>query len=221
MMGWIALILLMVAGFVLLLRLGVPRGLASFVGAALMLGATGYALQGRPGLASTVAAPTNEANEIDPELSVLRNAMFGRFTVSEGYFAAGDALIRSGSPRSAVALYLGAINAQPDNAALWTGLGMAYANNDGNTASPAARFAFERAMKLAPELPGPPFFYGFALVRAGELREAQTWWRRAYRLTPPKLSYRREIADRLALLNAFLAVEDSEGGPRPVRQPAP
>ena len=211
MMGWVALALLMLVGFVLLLRLGVPKALASFVGAALMLGAAGYAVQGRPGLASTVATPVGgDTNEVDPGLSALRNAMFGRYTVSEGYFAAGDALIRSGSPRSAVALYLGAINAQPNNAALWTGLGMAYASNDGNTASPAARFAFERAMKLAPELAGPPFFYGFTLVRAGELREAQTWWRRAYRLTPPALSYRPEIADRLALLNAFLASEEGQ-----------
>ncbi len=206
MMGWVVLALLMVVAFVLALRLGVPRALGSFIGAALMLGAAGYALQGRPGLAGTSAKPTTKATNVDPGLSTLRTTMFGRYTVAESYFSAGDALTRSGSPRSAVALYLGAINAQAQNAALWTALGGAYAEQDG-VVSPASRFAFERAMKLAPDHSGPPFFLGLALVRAGEFREARTWWRRAYRLTPPALSYRRDIADRLTLLETFLASE--------------
>ena len=46
-----------------------------------------------------------------------------------------------------------------------------------------------------------------ALVRAGEFREAQVWWRRAYRLTPAGLSYRESIGERLALLDQFLASE--------------
>jgi cytochrome c-type biogenesis protein CcmH/NrfG len=206
MMGWTTLALLIVAAVVLLWRLGVPRDLAAFVGAALMLGAAGYALQGRPGLASASVSPVIDAREVDPAFSLLRNTMFGRFTVAESYFAVGDALTRSGSPRTAVSLYIGAINAQPRNAALWTALGSAYAEHDG-TVSPAARFAFEHAMRLAPQHSGPPFFYGLALVRAGAFREGRVWWRRAYRLTPAGLSYRRDIADRLALLDQFLASE--------------
>ncbi|MES2338719.1 MAG: hypothetical protein V4537_11525 [Pseudomonadota bacterium] len=206
MIGWLTLGLLMLAAFVALLRLGVPRDLGSFVGAALMLGAAGYALQGRPGLAGTSVTPASKARDVDPGLSLLRASMFGRFTVAENIFVTGDALIRSGNPQSAVALYLGAVNAQAQNAALWTGLGSAYADQDGGV-SPASRFAFDRAMKLAPEHPGPPFFLGLALVRAGEFREAQIWWRRAYRLSPPALGYRTDIGDRLALLDQFLASE--------------
>ena len=205
-MGWIALALLIVAALAALLRLGVPRELASFAGGALMLGAAGYALQGRPGQPAVAAKPASAAVAVDPNLSILRGTMFGRFGASESYFAAGDALARSGNPRSATALYLGAINAQPGDAALWTGLGGAYADQDGSV-SPPARFAFERAMKLAPTDAGPPFFLGLALVRAGEFREARTWWRRAYRLAPPTRSYRRDIAERLTLLETFLSSE--------------
>lgn len=212
-MGWVALALLVAGALALSLRLGFPREFVSFVGAALMLGSIGYALQGRPGLAGVPAAPTSKAIEVDPGMSMLRNTMFGRFTVAESYFTAADALTRSGSPRSATALFLGAINAQPQNAALWTGLGGAYAEQDGHALSPAARFAFERAMKLAPDHSGPPFFYGLALVRAGAFREARVWWRRAYRLTPPALSYRRDIGDRLALLDQFLASEAGRSAP--------
>ncbi len=142
----------------------------------------GYALQGRPGLAGTSVTPASKARDVDPGLSLLRASMFGRFTVAENIFVTGDALIRSGNPQSAVALYLGAVNAQAQNAALWTGLGSAYADQDGGV-SPASRFAFDRAMKLAPEHPGPPFFLGLAL------------------------GYRTDIGDRLALLDQFLASE--------------
>ena len=73
--------------------------------------------------------------------------------------------------------------------------------------SPAARFAFDRAMKLAPDHPGPPFFLGLELIRSGAFREARPWWRRAYRLTPTGIGYRQAIGERLALLEQFLANE--------------
>src|SRR3546814_7244633 len=47
-MGWVWLIVIGAAAAGALALLGVGRGLWSLVGAALMLGATGYALQGRP-----------------------------------------------------------------------------------------------------------------------------------------------------------------------------
>lgn len=205
-MGWIALALLMAGAFGLLWRLGVPRDLASFVGAALMLGAAGYALQGRPGLEGQLAAATGMTAEFDPGLAELRLAMFGRFTVAEPYFVASDALARSGARRSAVGVLLGGVNTYPDNFALWTVLGSAYADHDG-TVSPAARLAFERALKLAPEHPAPPYFLGLALVRSGEFREASRWWRRALAATPERMWYRADIVRRLTLLERFLASE--------------
>jgi len=204
MIGWIVLAALMAGAFVLLRRLGVPRDLASFVGAALMLGAAGYALQGRPALPGASARPPAQAAELDASLGVLRGDMFGRFMSADTYFALGDAMTRTGNPRAAVAVYLGAVNAEPDNAALWTSLGAAYAEHDGNRVSPAARFAFDQAMRLAPDHSGPPFFLGIAYVRAGEFRTADRWWRRAYALTPPRVSYRGQIGERLMLLEAFL-----------------
>lgn len=205
MMGWIALALLAAAAFVLLRRLGVPRSLSSFVGAALALGAVGYAMQGRPDLPGSPVVAQTRGGEVDPALSELRLDLFGRFTNATTYFAAGDALTRSGDPRAAVNLYLGAVNARPQDAALWTALGGAYADHDRGAVSPPARFAFDRAMRLAPDHPGPPFFLGLAQVRAGEFRSAQRSWRRAYALTPPGVSYRAAIGQRLVLLDAFLA----------------
>ena len=209
-MGWVFLLLLAAVTGVLLWRIGLPRSLFTFAGAALMLGAAGYALQGSPALPGTKAQPAIPDIGGSAEMSELRLRMFGRFTVAEPFFVAADALSRSGNGGSAVNLLLGGVNASPDNAALWTALGTAYVEHDGGSLSPPARFAFDRALKLAPEHPGPPFFLGMALIGEGKLREARRWWARAYRLTPTGISYRRDIGERLQILDQFLA---SPAGP--------
>lgn len=203
-MGWLILLVIGAGAFGLALLLGAPRALGSFIGAALMLGATGYALQGRPGLAGHPVSTGRAGSTLDPGVAELRTKMFGRFTAAEPYFFAADALERTGSQANAVRLLLGGVNTQPRSAALWTGLGAAYAEHDA-TVSPAARFAFARAMQLAPDHPGPPYFLGLALVRAGEFQEAQRWWARAYAITPDRFTYRAEIGRRLTLLEALIA----------------
>ena len=213
-MGWVWLALIAAATFGFLWRFGVPRSLASFVAAALMLGAAGYALQGRPTLHGSPARASAKGGETDAELAKLRLDLFGRFTYAEPYFAMSDGLARAGDKAGAVKVLLGGVNSARDNAALWTALGTAYAEHDGNRLSPPARLAFDRALKIAPEHPGPPFFLGLALIREGRFQEARPWWARAYRLTPADASYREAIGLRLALLDRLLA-SDSLAPPPP------
>ncbi|WP_204349524.1 tetratricopeptide repeat protein, partial [Stenotrophomonas maltophilia] len=73
-------------------------------------------------------------------------------------------------------VWQGAVRQVPEDAALWTGFGLALAEYDGNQISPAAQFAFGKASALSPQHPGPPFFYGLALVRANRFAEARPWW---------------------------------------------
>jgi cytochrome c-type biogenesis protein CcmH len=206
-MGWAALALIALAAVALLWRLRVARSLWTASLAALTLGATGYALQGRPGVAAQVARPSAMAGEVDPGLSELRLQMFGKYTYAETFFIASDGMIRAGSPGSAVRILRSGVEAAKSNAAVWTALGSAFAAHDGDTVSPAARLSFDRAMQLAPEHPGPPFFLGTAYVRAGDFHAARAWWARALALTPAEAHYRPEIATRLALLDRLLAME--------------
>lgn len=203
-MGWVALVLLVGLAIGVALAAGLPRALVSLMGAALALGAAGYALQGRPGLAGApVLVADRQTTPMDPAMVELRTKMFGRFNAAQPFFYAADALGRGGSFRSAITLLQGGVNAQPANAALWTGLGTAYAEHD-RSVSPAARLAFARALQVAPKHPGPPFFLGLALVRSGQFREAQRWWNRAYALTPDRMGFKADINARLAVLEAFL-----------------
>lgn len=205
-MGWLALLLLGLAAMAAMAVLGTARRLWSLVGAALMLGAAGYALQGSPGLPASPARPAATDQEVDPNIITLREQMLGRFYSDTAYLVAADAMTRVGDKRAAVQVILGGLRAQPRSLALWTGLGTAYAAHDRDTVSPPAMFAFQQAMRLAPEHPAPPFFLGLAHVRAGDFRAARPWWARALALSPQTgASYRREIAVRLALLDRYLA----------------
>jgi Flp pilus assembly protein TadD len=204
-MGWIALGLIGVAAAAALWLLGVARPLWSFIGAGLMLGATGYAVQGRPDLPGHPVTAFVRPIALDQGLIELRGDMLGRFTGEAAYLTLADGMTRAGNPKAAVQVMLGGVAYAPTNFVLWTWLGMAYAQHDGGAVSPAARLAFTQAMRLAPKHPGPPFFLGVALIQSGDFAAARPYWARALALTPPNVSYRAAIADRLAILDKYLA----------------
>jgi hypothetical protein len=204
-MGFVWMSLLGLAAMGLLIGLRTSRPIWPLLGAALMLGATGYALQGSPLQPSRPARPVVTVATEDASLIELRDAMLGRYTLDAAYLIAADAMTRSGDAKSAVRVLLGGLDRIPKSLALWTALGSAMAAHDGDTVSPPARFAFEQAARIAPTHPAPPFFLGLAHVRAEEYAAAQPYWARAATLTREGASYRRDIRLRLALLDRLLA----------------
>ncbi len=207
MSGWVWLLLFALATLGGLVALGVRRRLWSMVGAALMLGAAGYALQGRPSLGAHPAIPDTSVASDDVATIELRDRMLGRYSGDGAYLVAADAMTRAGDRAAAVNVILGGIGRIPESVLLWTGLGTALAAHDGNQVSPPALFAFQQAARLSPRHPAPPFFLGQAYVRTGDFATARRYWARALALTPDKASYRHEIATRLVLLDRFLAMQ--------------
>jgi Flp pilus assembly protein TadD len=203
-MGWLTLVVIGIATFAGLALLRLPRLLWSMAGAALMLGATGYALQGRPMLPGKPATGKPETQVIDPALSDLRAQMFGRFGKESAYLTAADALSQAGSPRYEVESLLGGIRSTPNSQQLWTALGDALARHDGGRLSPAAVLAFEQAHRIEPRHPGPWFFYGVTQLRAGDPLKARQAWRKALSLTTPDASYRAELEKRIVLLDRLI-----------------
>lgn len=183
---------------------GVSRSLWMLIGAALMLGAAGYAVQERAGLPGHPVVADADPVAVAPELVDLRGALLGRFTGDAAFLTMSDALMRKGARDSGARIVLLGLGSYPRSLTLWTGLGTALAQHDG-TISPAARFAFDQATRIAPTHPAPPFFEGLAFVESGDLRAARHYWARALALAPPGVSYRREIAIRLAILDMVIA----------------
>jgi cytochrome c-type biogenesis protein CcmH/NrfG len=207
MTGWVVLAAIGVGCLALLAALRLPRGLWALAGTAVMLGAAGYAWQGRPDLAGHPVVAETKAVEIDEGLTEIRRAMFGRFDSGDAYFMMADAMTRAGSPKAAAQAMLGGVRKAPRDAALWTGLGIKLAEQDNNLITPASQYAFERAERLAPRHPGPPFFHGIALIRANEFAAARPYWARAVALTPETASYREALAERLMVLDRLLALQ--------------
>ena len=205
MMGWAMLAAMAAGAALLLVLLRFPRRLWTVPATALMLGAAGYAWQGSPTVAGHPVAAEGRAGRIDANLTALREAMFGKFgTYAWSYAVAADRMKLSGKPDLELAVWQGAVRKAPNDPALWTGFGVALAEHD-RQVSPAARFAFERALALNPKHPGPPFFYGLALVREGRFADARPWWEKAVALTPAKASYRNELVMRLIALEMVIA----------------
>jgi len=130
-MGWVMIALIGTAAALLLWRLGLPRILWTTAAAALLFGATGYALQGSPQLPASPAKPQTNKIEIAADLIELRATFFGRFTGDAAYQTAADAMLRINDPASAVKVTLGGIDRNPRSVALWTELGSVLVTKDG------------------------------------------------------------------------------------------
>lgn len=201
--GWALFAGIALAAALALWLLRFPLSLKLFALAAIMLGAAGYAWQGNPARAGQPVTVKPATFEIDDETIALRNAMFGRYGMAAGYLTPSDALMRYGSPDAAARMVQGGINHDPTSVVLWTQLGIITATRD-DAVSPAALFAFERAIRLAPGDPAPWFFLGLMRVRGGEFSPGRVAWVRALALTPANSPFHKEIAARLGLLDWFL-----------------
>lgn len=203
----VALILLVTGG---LWWLGRVRGSAlQLVAAALLIGAAGYGLHGRPSLPG---APTDPSQRTAPlPLTAAREAMLGQFNSSGRWLLMSDSLARRGNTQDAVGIIRSGLREHPNDPALWVGLGNALVDHAGML-TPSAEFAFERARRLAPKHPAPLFFRGLALARSGQREQALALWRQALALSPEGTSYRPMIAGGISVL---------EGRGLPGQSPAP
>src|SRR4051812_27360919 len=99
-MGWLILLLLIAATVALLWALGTRGGLLSASAAALLLGATGYAVQGNPNVPAARASMKGD-RDVFP-LTDARHAFFGHFTPAESWLRMSEALERHGNSEDAV-----------------------------------------------------------------------------------------------------------------------
>jgi tetratricopeptide (TPR) repeat protein len=217
MSGWLMLIAFAALAAALLAALRFPKRLWTVAATALTLGAAGYAWQGKPDLPGHPVSTEKAGAEVDPDLIAMREAIFGRFNLEYSYFQQSDAMARLGEPELAAKAMIGAVAKVPDDAALWTWLGMTLADSDKGLVTPASQLAFEKAIALGPKHPGPLYFYGLALARSGKTAEGRALWVRAIALTPEKMAYRADLVAQLERLDAFIA---AQGGAVPV-EPAP
>lgn len=189
-----------------------PRAGWEAIGAALLLGIAGYALQASPDLPGAPKASPEETVADTAEVVEARRALEGRETLSaDKWLMIGDALARNGHFADAAGVLLGAVENNPGNADAWLAMGNALVAHADGTLSPAALFAYQRASDAAPDHPGPPFFLGLALAQSGRLAEARGLWADLLARSPPDAPWRADLEQRLQKLDAFIAQNQATG----------
>src|SRR3546814_13836269 len=93
--------------------------------------------------------------------------MLGEFDVAAHWLTIADSYHRRGDTLNAAGVIGSALREHPNNADLWVGLGNALVLHADGMMTPAAELAFQHAAAIAPDHPGPKFFYGLVLAQAG------------------------------------------------------
>jgi len=196
-MGWAILLLLVVLALGSLWTLKVRAGLLKATAAALLVGASGYALQGRPGLAGS-PAEASEARDALP-LTEARHAFFGPSTLAESWLVTSEALAREGRVADSILILQNAVKRYPRDAQLWIGLGNALVDH-GHGLTPPAELAYARAVEVAPANPAPTFFHGLALARSGDREGAIGLWMQILQHAPKGAAWRPLVEEGIAAL---------------------
>ena len=218
-MGWVAMIGLALAVAAGLWRfVGRDKGVWQFIGAALLLALAGYAWHGRPDLPGSPKPPPARISQSDSEFAALREDMLGRFDRAAAWLTIAESYQRRGDTRGGAQILKSALRESPDDADLWVGLGNALVVHGDGMMSPASQLAFQRAQRLAPDHPGPRFFYGLALAQGGNFDEAERIWRQLLAEAPEDAEYRTTIQERL---NALQQARMLGQIPGPAAPPAP
>jgi cytochrome c-type biogenesis protein CcmH/NrfG len=202
MMGWLFVALLALAILIGLWRAArLDRSGLQLVAAALLLALAGYAWQGKPGLVGSPHRPPEHRGLAESEFAKVRHDLLGRFDTADRWLTIADAFNRDGDSQSAVEIIEAGLREHPRDADLWVGLGNALVIHGGGLMSPAAQLAFDRAAAIAPNHPGPKFFYGLALAQGGHVDEAERVWRGLLASAPPGALWRGAIEERLRMID--------------------
>jgi cytochrome c-type biogenesis protein CcmH len=209
-MTWLlALGLAVLAFIVAVFVLRAPRKGWEAIGAALLLGVAGYALQARP----VPAAPKQPRETLSGDPAALVKAR-ARVTQSgippqDRWVVIADAMARNGQFGDAAEVLRGAVSSDPKNAEAWLAMANALVQHADGLLTPASLYAYRRAGEAAPEHPGPPYFLGLALAQSGRFAQAQELWRRLLAQTPPDAPWRADLTRQLGRLDALVAAQPS------------
>jgi cytochrome c-type biogenesis protein CcmH/NrfG len=218
-MGWLLLIAL---AAIVLLGLwkfgGFGRASLQLLGAALLVAMAGYAWQGSPGLSGQSLPPPVSKALPDSEFAQTREAMLGQFDSASAWLNMAESYQRDGDTRGGANIIESALRKTPNDPDLWVGLGNALVIHAGGMMTPSAELAFQRAAKIAPQHPGPKFFFGLALAQGGKFEEAERLWRNLLETAPADADWRPMVEERLAMLGQARGA-GAAGMPAPQMQP--
>ena len=206
-MTWLVLIALVAVVFVVLvLNLRAKRIGWEAIAAALLVGLAGYAMQGHPYTPGAPKAAREKSTDTAAAAVQERQQLAGMDTTGNKWVMIGDALARQGQYADAATILRGAVDADPKNSDAWLAMANALVGHAEGNLSPAALYAFRHAAAADPQAPGPPFFLGMAMARAGRFDDARALWAGLLMRTPAKAPWRDDLVMRLGRLDKLMAM---------------
>lgn len=206
-MSWFPILALAAFAFLVgVFVLRVPKSGYALLGATLLFGLAGYALQGSPGQPSAPSfAQVDDERAVGGLLVHARRELHDPAILPSRFLITSDAFARRGDYQRAAAFARNAVVENPNDTEAWTALGIALTEHAGGQLTPAALYAFGQAEQRAPESPAPDYFMGLAMLRAGDPVEARELWASRLAKAPADAVWRPLMADRLARLDALIA----------------
>lgn len=210
-MSWLPILALAALAFLAaVFVLKAPRSSWEAIGAALLLGVAGYALQGKPGLAGAPKPDVDTLHSSGSEAVAARQQLGkGQGDAQSNWQIIADGMARNGQYGDAAGILLGAVEQNSENADAWLALGNALTGHTEGTLTPAALYAYNRARQAAPDHPGPPFFLGLALAQSGRLVEGRAMWADLLARSPKDAPWRSDLQRRLAELDGYIQEQTS------------
>lgn len=205
-MSWIPVLLLGLAAFLAaVFALKLPKSGYTLLGAALLFGLAGYALQGSPGSPAAPGRAMLQGEGTSALMVEVRRAFFDPEVQPSRYLVTSDAFARRGDAVQAAGFARSAIADNPNDTEAWTALGNALAEHADGQLTPAALFAYGQAQSRAPGSPAPGYFLGLAMLRGGEPERTRAIWAELIAKAPVDAPWRPVMAERLARLDKLLA----------------
>lgn len=199
MMGWGILIIQALAVFGALIWLAkLPRRAWEPLAAVLLLGMAGYALQGRPSLADAPAKPLASKGEEAAALIEMRGVMDQNYGAAKRWLITADAFSRSGNYALSAGYIRTGLRQNPNNADLWSALGVQLMLASEGRMSAPAKYAFDRARKLNARSPTPDYFEGLAALFDGRISDALKLWQGLIDTAPKDARWKSRLESQVS-----------------------
>ena len=182
--------------------------------ATVILAMAGYAWQGRPALPAAPAKSIAAERGAAEALIKMRSDMDQNYGVAKMWLVTADGFARDGSYAAASGYIQAGLRQHPENADLWSALGLVLMLASDGELTPPAKLAFDKARALAPNLPAPDYFEGLAALFDRKPDQTIAKWKQVLDRASPKAKWRPAVESQLAGLESLLAGAAPSASPK-------
>lgn len=172
--------------------------------AAIVLALAGYSWQGMPGYKAVPAKTVDGEKGAAEALIQMRSDMDQNYGVAKMWLVTADGFARDGNYQAAAGYIQAGIREHPDNADLWSALGLVLMLAADGDLTPPAKLAFGKAKALAPQQPAADYFEGLAALFDRKPVETLVKWRALLDRATPNAKWRAPLESQVKGLESML-----------------